>query len=307
MNRRLIGKMLANKHKKFIETIDDEDVRKLVNENSIITGGAIASMLIKEDVSDFDYYFTNKETVIAVANYYVKKFIEAHPEGKTKPIVEIETDEETGEETGRVKIRIDSKGILKEEGFGDAEEREATGLVESISELDEIDAEALEDKEKPPYRPVYLSSNAITLSDKIQLIIRFYGSQEEVHENFDFIHCKNSWISKTGELILDPRALESLLAKQLYYCGSLYPVCSIIRTRKFLKRGWHINAGQYLKMCFQVSELDLHNIRVLEEQLVGVDSAYFQSFIEYCKERMDEEEDFKLTTPYLISVVDKIF
>ena len=34
----------------------------------------------------------------------------------------------------------------------------------------------------------------------------------------------------------------------------------MIRTRKFLKRGWHINAGQYLKMCFQISELDLSDI-----------------------------------------------
>ena len=53
------------------------------------------------------------------------------------------------------------------------------------------------------------------------------------------------------------RRCRPLLARQLVYQGSKYPICSMIRTRKFLQRGWHINAGQYLKMAFQVSELDL--------------------------------------------------
>jgi hypothetical protein len=37
--------------------------------------------------------------------------------------------------------------------------------------------------------------------------------------------------------------------------------------KKFIQRGWTVNA-ENPKMLFQVSELDLKNIEVLEEQLI---------------------------------------
>ena len=61
--------------------------------------------------------------------------------------------------------------------------------------------------------------------------------------------------------------------------GSKYPLCSIIRTRKFIQRGYTINAGQYLKMAMQLNELDLKDVSVLQDQLIGVDSAYFDMVI----------------------------
>ena len=81
----------------------------------------------------------------------------------------------------------------------------------------------------------------------------------------------------------------------------------MIRTRKFIKRGWQINAGQYLKIAFQISELNLKDINVLEDQCVGVDSLYFLSFIEKMKEKQREDKDFELTNDYLTSVIDRIF
>jgi len=161
--------------------------------------------------------------------------------------------------------------------------------------------------DKPKYRPVFLSANAITLSNGVQLVTRFYGDPAEIHENYDFVHCTNYWTSWDEALVLNPAALESLLSRTLQYTGSLYPVCSVIRTRKFIKRGWHINAGQYLKMCLQISELDLFNIEVLEDQLTGVDAAYFSSVIQWCKEKKKDAPDFNLTLPYLVEIINRIF
>jgi hypothetical protein len=89
--------------------------------------------------------------------------------------------------------------------------------------------------------------------------------------------------------------------------GSLYPLASIIRSRKFLKRGWNINAGQYLKMCFQVSELNLHDINVLAEQLVGVDQTYFRILVNALVEQKEKNPDFTFDTAYVVSIIDKIF
>src|SRR3546814_5103821 len=95
----------------------------------------------------------------------------------------------------------------------------------------ETEAAALETSD-PTYRPVFMSTNAITLSDKIQIVLRFYGEADAIHENYDFVHCTNYWTSKDANLTPRQPALESLLCKEIRYVGSKYSVCSVIRLRK---------------------------------------------------------------------------
>ncbi len=296
MNKRLTNKVITKKHEDFLKSVKDDEVRELINNNSVITGGSIVSLLTNEPVSDYDYYFTDKNTAIKVAQYYVDEWITAHPDGVKPEVI-------SDEETERVKIVIQSKGIVGEDGVVD---EVGESYLENVhNETDSNTIEELAEGEK--YRPVFLSANAITLSDKVQLVIRFHGDPEEIHKNYDFVHCTNYWLSKDRRLVLNQAALESILSKNLVYQGSIYPVCSVIRTRKFLKRGWYINAGQYLKMCFQISELDLSNIEVLEEQLTGVDALYFHQVIAYCRKRQEEDSSFHITSPYLVEVIDRIF
>lgn len=291
MNRKNINSVLTKKHNELCSSIKDEKVRSLVKENSIITGGSIVSLLTGEEVNDFDIYFTNKETCLEVAKYYVQQFNTSNP--KINARVEFE------EKTGRIRVFIQSAGVAQEDDFEEVEDEMQTNIT-SESDLDNIPS-------KPPYRPVYLTSNAITLSNKVQLVIRFYGEAEEIHKNYDFVHCTNYWESKTRKLTLRPEALEAILAKELRYVGSKYPLCSIIRTRKFIKRGWNINAGQYLKMCMQLNELDLKNIGVLEDQLVGVDSGYFSMLISALEKKKEQEPGWEIEKNYVASIIDKIF
>jgi len=311
---------MCKKFDDFLQSIKDDKVRDLVEENSLITGGCIASMLLREDVNDYDIYFTNKETVVAVANYYVEEFkkIKKPKHKDSKPIL-IYVDAETE----RVKIHIKSAGIAGENDKNNyqyfesrpAEEGEnyVNNLVESLTEKEDVINNATEAVEvvKERYRPVFLSANAITLSDNVQLIIRFYGNPEEIHDNYDYVHCTNYWSSKERKVTLKQEALESLLSKELQYIGSKYPLASVIRTRKFLKRGWTINAGQYLKMAFQISKLDLTNLDTLEDQLIGVDVAYFMELIDglknHAERKKEEGQEFKLDYGYLATIVDRIF
>ena len=193
MDKRVIKGILSRKHKELCASIKDEEVRKLVMKNSIVTGGVIVSMLINEEVNDFDYYFTDFKTVEAVAKYYVNEFNRLHPDksnGKTtKAYLKIEGD--------RVKIEIKSAGIIGEntdesqyeyfEGrpIEEGEEYVSQAIGETLTEADEIDGSILEDEKKEKYRPVFLTDNAITLSDKIQIVIRFHGDADKIHENYD--------------------------------------------------------------------------------------------------------------------------
>ena len=52
MNRKTIKKIISKKHEDFLASIDDENVKKLIDKNSIITGGSIVSLLLNENVKD---------------------------------------------------------------------------------------------------------------------------------------------------------------------------------------------------------------------------------------------------------------
>lgn len=296
MNSKNIKKSLKKKIDNWISSVDDENVKRLIEENVIITGGAIVSLLNNETPHDYDVYFKTKKGLLEVAKYYAKKWNQLHG---CDPKVEIREEELCGEQ--RITCFIRSEGIAKEEnenGIDDESEPIYNG---------EPYAEEPEKNEKPKYRPRYFTTNAISLSDKIQLVIRFYGDVEEIHKNYDFAHCTCSYDYKKNDLILPNKALECIINKELYYIGSKYPLCSIIRARKFITRGWHINAGQYLKMCLQLNELDLHDFDTFRDQLVGVDSAYFDIAIKGIEEKLKKEPDFKLENNYLFEVINRIF
>jgi len=262
-----IEKILNNKFNAFVKSITDKDVAKLVKQNTLISGGCIASMLLNEDVNDYDLYFTNRETVFAVTKYFVDKFIKAQGKSYTHTITIEDTDD-------RIAIRIASDG--------------KASYTESSKNINK-------------YQPIFLTSNAITLNNKIQLINRFYGDAEEIHKNFDYVHVTNYWLSSTRKVYVNQKALESLLTKELKYIGSLYPLCSIFRLRKFLKRGFYINAGEMLKIMWGVNSLDLHNINVLREQLIGVDVSYFHFLLKDLDKKGDVSYD------YICELIDKIF
>ncbi len=307
MRAKNIKLVLSRKFKSWIDSIDDPEVVDAIKQDAIITGGCIPSMLLGEQVNDYDVYFKTGDTAFIVAKYYVKKFKE-NPPSRFKNSVEtidieaIQNNVMTDLDYGRIRIVVKSQGIAGENGTeGYQYFEQVAGDMESQQFVEDVVQEA--DKSKPKYRPVFLSSNAISLSNRVQIVIRFFGPVDEIHENYDFTHCKCSWDAASGELRLPPDALESLLAKSLQYTRSKYPLCSFIRTRKFLARGWTIDAGQYVKMAWDLNALDLTDISVLEDQLTGVDSAYFFQVIDELRKRDRDKVD----GTYLIQVIDKVF
>ena len=313
MKAKTIKAILRKTTNEWLETIEDDKTRELAAKNTIVTGGAIASMLLKEPVNDYDIYFRTKETADAVAHYYVARFKPEKQNGIGCDISVETTDD-------RVRIVVKSAGIASEQGAEkgyeyyearpEGEGGEYVGEVmndpgEIEDTYEETEQAALQsvDEGKPKYRPVFLSTNAITLSNKVQIVLRFFGEPDEIHENYDFVHCTNYWDAATDHLELRKAALEALLTKELRYVGSKYPICSIFRLRKFIRRGWSINAGQILKILMQISALDLTSIEVLQDQLTGVDCAYFVEVINKLKEKDPE----KVNSAYLIEIVDRMF
>lgn len=236
---------------------------------------------------------------------YVSSFVPT-PEDKEKTVWYYKVSNMlTNTTPDRIKVMVNSDGVaVDSDQTADTAEYNIDEYLEALGDGDQVKEETMEEKED--YKPVFLSTNAITLSNKIQLVCRFYGSPEEIHTNYDFVHATNYWTYETG-CVLNQPALEAILNKELVYVGSKYPLCSLIRTRKFIKRGWQINAGQFVKISFQISELNLKDVNVLEDQLVGVDSIYFLNFIHKMQKRALKDPTFVITRDYLTTVIDRIF
>lgn len=304
MNVKNIKKHMTAKMKDWLESIEDENVKKIIRENTIITGGALVSLLTGEKVHDYDVYLRTKEACEAVAHYYAAKWNAEH-DGKRVTVQVL--NEVT---PARIRMFISSAGVVEDKENSPFTCDDCPFPAKDENETDEEYAakvDAKDGKDKPKYRPVFISSNAITLSDRVQVVTRFYGEVDKIHENYDFAHCTCSWTSWDNAVQLPTKALECIINKELYYIGSKYPLCSIIRTRKYLEKGYHINAGQYVKMALQLNELDLNNIEVLEEQLCGVDSSYFAMVLLALRNKMEHNGEQIVDKMYLFELINRMF
>jgi hypothetical protein len=306
MQLKTIKKIITAKMEEWLSTIEDKALQAKVRKNIVVSGGCITALLQKVPVNDFDVYIQDMDVLVALAKYYfggtnggdnqvwdgrkkdmlVKNFCESkrnYREAEHKGVVEgFAWDQSEAAvrlktlQPDQVKLNIQSAGIRYDQ--------------------------AETNKENKKYQVAFLSQNAISLTDDVQIVLRFSGTVENIHKTFDFIHATNYFTFAEG-VVLNMEALQSIITKSLVYQGSLYPLTSIIRMKKFILRGWTINAGEILKIMFQISELDLRNIEVLEQQLIGVDIAYFAKLIEVL--RNSGKEDF--TSAYLSSLIDKVF
>ncbi len=300
MQIKTIQKNIQSKLNEWLETITDLELKKDLKANVLVSGGSIVSMLLNEQVNDYDVYLKDMGVLKRLCQYYTIHFPGIRVlDGREKEKLSKEVDEnyQFVFENASEEVRgyyATSIRTLHEDQIKLVFESKAGGMR----------ANKDKDMEKPEcqYIPVFFSPNAISLSNQIQIVLRFHGDNEAIHKTFDFVHATNYFTFASG-VVTNKEALESIITKQLRYQGSLYPLTSIIRMKKFIKRGWNISAGEILKIMFQISELDLTDTDVLEEQLIGVDVAYFSLLIDILR-GVDKE---KITTSYINTIIDKVF
>lgn len=312
MQTKTIAKICKGKIEQWAKTVkknDREDIADIIRTKTMITGGALVSLLSGEAVNDFDIYFRDKESALAVAKYYVDLFKDQNEKWVTDKVSRFEAVEEND----RIKVIIKSSGVASANAELDgAAEMDSPTEYQYFEQTNGNEAESYlqnlicySSKKENEFAPIFISDNAITLSDQIQIVIRFFGEPEEIHLNYDYIHCTNVYSSWDEKVTLNMEAMEAIRTKTLFYSGSLYPVCSLLRLRKFISRGWKINAGQVLKIIWQVKDLDLSDYNVLKEQLVGVDAAYFTELLETLKN--DKEAGKTIDQTYIANLIDVIF
>lgn len=86
-----------------------------------------------------------------------------------------------------------------------------------------------------------ITDNSINLSDKIQLITKFVGEPKKIIKSFDWEHLQ-SFYEYPDNLNIPDKVYKLLLEKKLIYTGSAFPLSSLIRLKKYLKKNWDVSA-----------------------------------------------------------------
>lgn len=293
MQKKQIESIITHKINDWLDSLPKELAAK-VEPNVIVTGGCIVSMLLNEKINDFDVYIKDKDVLIELCNHYMINILKysdiciSLKEGENSDVEEdkfippvycLDKDEQiTTQRTGILSAVIANLSTTR------------VLLIPNKYGFDKIDLLKLhKENEVPNYFPQFVSFNSINLTGDIQLISRFFGDAAEIHKNFDFVHCTNYFTFEDG-LVTNKEALMALLNKRLVYIGSKYPLTSIIRIRKFITRGFKINAGQQVKIMLDLNRLNLFDPIVFVDQLAGVDLLTFSSLIQ----NLIKEQVFKL-------------
>lgn len=288
------------------EKLTEEDREKIlhfqnkVKENTIVTGGAFTSMLHGEQPNDLDIYIKDSDIAIMVSNFYLNKMRELGNLKETACVPRIEAQKTDD----GVHIFIRSQGVsgvdIDTDQYAYFEMYPEDAVDEFFKQYKETAKNIIETGKS--YHVSFMTSNAITLNNGLQIIIRFTGEPEEIHSNFDFIHATNYWTWSEG-VVYNAEALSATLEKRLYYFGSKFPVATIFRLKKFIERGWRISAGEIVKIMYDASKLNLDDINVLREQSMGMDSAYFSEVIAILR----KDRDKSLDRTYLFKVLNEVF
>jgi len=140
-------------------------------------------------------------------------------------------------------------------------------------------------KEKPEIRKIYETETAITfeVEDLIVQVIVMDGiidQPEKIIESFDFTISQGCYDFKIDEFIFKENFLKDLAQKKLVYTGSEYPIATLLRMKKFIKRGFDISGINCIKIGLDIERLNIKTIRGLREQLLGVDVMLLKDFWE---------------------------
>jgi len=97
-----------------------------------------------------------------------------------------------------------------------------------------------------------ITENSINLNDKIQIIIKFCDDPINVINGFDFAHIKSYYICKSNELVIEQNTYKLCMEKELVYTGSEYPLSTLLRVKKYLKKGWTISNPTLIHIALDI-------------------------------------------------------
>lgn len=138
-----------------------------------------------------------------------------------------------------------------------------------------------------------------------QMICAVYGSPEDVIKKFDFTMCMAAWNPVSRDFIMDQYFLKHCAQKRLVFNVNVdYPICSLWRAAKFIKRGWKLPAVDCIKLALKINKLDISTKGQLKRQLMGIDTLFLKELTDALETNKDATYDFGEAIEFIATMID---
>lgn len=140
---------------------------------------------------------------------------------------------------------------------------------------------------------------------RFQLIEAVVGSPAEVIKGFDFSMCMGAWDPTTGVFILDSLFLKHVAQRRLCFNPNAeFPICSLWRATKFIKRGWKLPGIEAIKLALAIHNIGLGDLGELKRQLLGIDTIFLKALTDALATKHEAKYDFGEAVEFIADFLD---
>lgn len=127
-------------------------------------------------------------------------------------------------------------------------------------------------------------------------LIRFVGEVHDTLKSFDFTICRAAyvpWYPEGSRFVLFPDFLQHLAQRKLIFnIAAEFPICSLYRAAKYIKRGFHFPGIEAIKLGLRIQSLKIETVGDLRKQLMGIDTLFLKDLTDALKNQ--EHKTFEL-------------
>jgi len=117
-----------------------------------------------------------------------------------------------------------------------------------------------------------------------QLIVLpdLFGDPADIFKCYDFTVCMGAYqffadpaLQPTEGFVFGDDFFKHIGQRRLvFHTGTMFPICSMLRVMKYIKRGFYITGMEILKIGLSVHSLKINTYADLRRQLQGIDTAF---------------------------------
>lgn len=127
---------------------------------------------------------------------------------------------------------------------------------------------------------------------RLQLIKCVTGTPNKIIDGFDFTICQGAFHIQSGFTFGDDFFRHLAQRRLVFNIKAGFPICSLYRARKFMKRGFSMSGIEIIKMGLAIQNLKIDTYADLRKQLMGIDTLFLKDLTDSLKG--EEEKKFDL-------------
>jgi len=141
---------------------------------------------------------------------------------------------------------------------------------------------------------------------KVQFIKKIFANNpKEVMSNFDFTVCECVYSPGLREFTMGENFLADLCGRRLVYnIHAKYPIASLWRTNKYIKKGFTLAAIESIKLALCINNLNIKTYQDLKEQLEGIDTLFLAELTDILLKNESKEYDLRTAIDYMNQVLE---